>query len=82
MAREYSANVTNFVSTVLVSNWKGTGRQARMNTADYDPARDGAIIDGPTQLVVPGVSDPPLKNPFLDGEGRRIADLHSPMHRA
>ncbi len=32
--------------TVLVDNWKGTGRRARINVADYDPSRDGEIVPG------------------------------------
>ena len=63
------------VSTVVVDNWRGTGKQARMNTSDYDPARDGAVLEGPTVPVEkPGVADPPLFNPKLkrrrgDGSG-------------
>jgi hypothetical protein len=68
---------------VRVSNWKGSGKQARINAADYLPERDGEIIEGPTQpppsLSVPDV---PLKNPHIDEHGRRIADQHSPLHRA
>jgi len=83
VAGEYNAGITNFVSTVVVDNWRGSGKTVRMNTVDFYPERDGEIVDGPTQPPLqPGVSDPPLKNPFLDGEGRRIADLHSPLHRA
>jgi hypothetical protein len=82
MAQEYSASVDNFVSTVVVDNWKGTGRRVRMNFADYNAAH-GAIIEGPTQPeIAPGVSDPPLKDPKVDDEGRRIADQNSPMLRA
>lgn len=83
MAFEYTASIENFVSTVVVNNWRGTGRTARMNTADYLPERDGELVEGPTVPPnTPGVADPPLKDPRLDDHGRVIADLASPMHRA
>lgn len=84
MAGEYSAQVQEpFIPTVVVANWKGTGRQVRMNAADYDPERDGEIIEGPTiRPNTPGQPAQPLKDPHLDADGGRIADLPSPMLKA
>ena len=80
MPGEYNAQIETFVPTVMV-NWKA--RRVRLNLADYDAAKHGPIVEGPTQPPIkPGVSEPALKNPFLDGDGRRIADQHSPLHRA
>jgi hypothetical protein len=36
---------------VRVSNWKGSGKQARINAADYLPERNGEIISGPTEAA-------------------------------
>jgi hypothetical protein len=32
-------------ATVVVSDWRGTGRQARINLVDYDAKRDGAVLE-------------------------------------
>ena len=49
----------------------------------YDPATCGPILEGPTQaLPTLSVPDAPLKNPKVDDEGQRIADLPSPLLRA
>lgn len=83
MAGEYNASVASFVSTVVVLNWKGTGRTARMNTSDYLAERDGAIIEPATlRANAAGASDPPNKDPRLDADGNRIAEQASPLLRA
>jgi hypothetical protein len=83
MAAEYNGQIENLVPTVVVSNWKGSGRRVRMNAADYWPERDGDILEGPTMPpTTPGVADPPNKDPRLDADGRAIADHPSPMLRA
>ncbi len=46
MAGEYSAGITEFVSTVTVDHPR-LGR-VRMNFASYDPATCGEILEGPT----------------------------------
>jgi hypothetical protein len=80
---EYGANITNFVSTVVVSNFKGTGRTARMNSDAYLAERDGEVLEGPTQPPPTlSVMDAPLKNPRLDQNGNPIAEQHSPVLRA
>ena len=83
MAGEYNASVASFVSTVLVDNWKGTGKTARMNTSDYLAERDGAILEGPSvRENAAGASDPPNKDPRRDADGNRIAEQASRMLRA
>ena len=83
MSGEYNANITEFVSTIVVSNWKGTGRAVRMNTADYRPEVDGDIVRGPTiRENTPGLPPKPDKNPRIDSEGRVIADMASPALKA
>ena len=83
MPGEYNASIVTFVSTVVVDNWKGTGRTARMNTADYVAERDGEIVEGPTvRPNTPGRPVLPLKDPRVDDDGNRISDLPSPMLRA
>jgi hypothetical protein len=50
-----------------------------MNAHSYDPATCGPIIEGRTQPPVqPGYSDPPLKDPKRDHDGRVIADQDQP----
>jgi hypothetical protein len=46
MAGEYNANITEFISTVLVEHPR-LGK-VRMNAASYDPATCGEIVEGPT----------------------------------
>ena len=82
MAAEYTAQIETFVPTLVVSNWKGTGRQVRINADSYDHERDGEIISGPTQPPSLSVMYTPLKNLKINDQGRRIADKASPMHRA
>jgi hypothetical protein len=83
MTWEYTAQVENFISTVLVDNWKGTDRTARMNTADYRAERDGSILEGPTlRENTPGTPVLPLKDPKVDEHGNAIAGQASPMLRA
>jgi hypothetical protein len=81
MAGEYTAGTLNWKSTV-VCNHPRLGR-CRMNATSYDPATCGPIIEPATQPPpTRSVSDAPLKNPKLDEQGRRIADMSAPMHRA
>jgi hypothetical protein len=53
MGREYNASIDNFVSTVVVDNWRGTRKTVRMDAPYYDPERGGVIVTGrpcgPTQ---------------------------------
>jgi hypothetical protein len=54
-----------------------------MNADSYRADRDGVIIEGPALAPnTPSVLDPPPKDPRVDDQGRVIADLLSPMHRA
>jgi hypothetical protein len=70
-----------FCSTMVIDHPR-LGR-VRMNSADYDAATCGPVIDGPTMPPVSmGEANPPNKNPFIDADGNRIADAGSPMHRA
>lgn len=82
MPGEYNAGITEpFVSTVLVDRPR-LGR-VKMNTASYDPATCGEILEGPTvRPNTPGHANSPNKDPRVDGDGKRIADRPSPMLRA
>lgn len=81
MGAEYTAGIITFIPTIVVEHPR-LGR-VRMNLASHDEATCGPIIEGPSTLLMqPCVSNPPLKNPHVDDEGRRIADQSSPMHRA
>lgn len=81
MAGEYGASIIDFVSTVVVDHPR-LGR-VKMDTADYDPKRDGPILDGPTiRTNAPGLPPKPNKDPRLDADGNVIAAQASPMLRA
>jgi hypothetical protein len=76
MAGEDAGNIENFVSSVVV-NHPRLGR-VRMNTASYDAATCGPIVEGPTlRPNSAGLASEPLKDPKVDDEGRVIADLPS-----
>jgi hypothetical protein len=81
MSGEYTAAIVNFEPTLLCDHPR-LGR-VRMNAAAYNARTCGPIIEPPTTPPrALGVSDPANKDPRLDAEGRRIADLLSPLLRA
>jgi hypothetical protein len=68
-------NILTPPHTVEVSNWKGSGKRARVNRADYDPSRDGNLVpDSEHQHFASEIAA------FTDEQNRR--KLESDQHKA
>lgn len=81
MAGEQNAGIETFVATVIVQHPR-LGK-VKMNFNDYDAAKHGPILSGPTQPARrKGVADPANKDPRIDDDERVIAEQASTMHRA